>query len=100
MIFPWRPATRGVRGKDMGRTVAISGGGFPHKRVAIKFPPKEGRVACIMRVLGSIANSVASAVMPVLAVMATREAKDRPIVDAGSSILLGFSCPMSSVKAA
>ena len=61
MIFPWRPGTRGVRGKDMGRTVAISGRCFSHKMVAIRFPPKEGRVACIIPVFGSIENSVASA---------------------------------------
>ena len=65
----------------------------------MRFPPKDGRVACIMRVLGSTANSVASAVIPVPAVMATREAKNRPMVEAGKSSLLGFSRLMSSVKA-
>src|ERR1019366_1605914 len=44
-IFPCRPATRGVRAKDIGRTVAISGRCFSQRIVAIRFPPKEGRVA-------------------------------------------------------
>src|SRR6185295_10087446 len=90
--FPCRPATRGVRANDIGRTVAISGRCFSQRMVAMRLPPKEGRVACIIRVLGSMANSVASAVMLVLAVRAHREAKERPIVDAGSKSLFGFSC--------
>src|SRR6266481_4950376 len=100
MILPCLPATLGVRGNDIGRTVAISGRCFSQRMVAIKFPPKDGRVACIIRVLGSIENSVASAVMPVLAVIATREAKERPMVEAGRSSLFGFSWLINSVNAA
>jgi hypothetical protein len=36
-------------------------------------------------------SSVASAVIPVLAAMATRDPNERPMVDAGSNSLLGFS---------
>ena len=73
----------------MGRIVAISGRCFSQRIVAMRFPPKEGRVACIMRVLGSILISVASAVMPVWAEL------QRPKLESGAERTLALECELN-----
>ena len=88
-IFATLPIVAAGIGSTRGRTVAICGRCFLHRMVAIRFPPKVGRVAARTFFSGSMASSVQSAVSPVLTRVAIVLARSRPRVVAPTRKISG-----------
>ena len=88
---PFRLASGCIRFITPGRTVAICGRCSVQIMVAIRFPPKAGRVICRSPV-SPTSSLVQSAVSPVTLRAESRGPRSRPMVVAPISTTLGLNC--------